>query len=187
MSAASLRRPALLLAALLALAAPAAAQDNPLSTHNRYMYSGLKLWVVTAAEKMPEEHYGFRPAPDVRSFGELIGHAADGQYRFCSLVLGEKNPALNIEKTKTSKADLVAALKAAASYCDRAYDAMTDASGVEILPMGGGMPKLGVLTVNNLHTSLHYGNLITYLRMKGVVPPSSDPAYLPQPPKRAKP
>jgi uncharacterized damage-inducible protein DinB len=179
-----LQSAAALLTIALATPVAASAQDNPLSFHARYMFSGLKLWLVGSAEKMPEANYSFKPADSVRSFGEIIGHAADGNYRFCSMVLGEKNPGLNIEKTKSSKADLIAALKDALAYCDRAYDGMTDAAAAEKLPMGGGMPKLGVLTVNSLHNTLHYGNLITYMRMKDVVPPSSDPAFAPQPPKK---
>jgi uncharacterized damage-inducible protein DinB len=175
-----MKNPSKLIAfALFALAAPAAAQtqDNPLSSHNRMMYYGLKVWLVAAAEKMPEAHFGFKPTPDVRSFGQLIGHVADGQYRFCSLALAEKNPGLNIEKTQSTKADLIGALKDALSYCDRAYDGMTDATASEMIKVGPGMPKLGVLTVNNLHSTLHYGNIVTYLRLKNVVPPSSDPVF----------
>ena len=173
-----------ILAGVLLAPAGALAQDNPLSSHARYMYSGLKLFLIGAAEKMPEEHYGFKPTPEVRSFGQVLGHAADAQYRFCSIALGEKNPAPNIEQTRTSKADLMAALKEAVAYCDRAYNGLTDAAATEMLKLGPGMPKLGVLTVNSLHTTLHYGNLVTYMRMKNVVPPSSDPAYMPPPPKK---
>lgn len=174
----------LLLACMLAAPAAATAQDNPLSYHSRFMYAGIKLWLVAAAEKMPEEHFAFRPTPEVRSFGEIIGHAADVQYLFCSIVRGEKNPRPNHEKTTKTKADLITALKEAIAYCDVAYDGMTDAAGVEVVKLGPGMPKLGVLQVNTLHSTLHYGNLITYMRLKNVVPPSSDPAYMPQPPKQ---
>lgn len=167
------------LAGLLALAAPAAAraQDNPLSDNNRLQYGQLKLWLVGSAQKMPEENFGFQPTAAVRSYGSILGHVADVQYRFCSIVLNEKNPAPNIEKTVTSKAGLIAALETAFAYCDRAYNAMTDANGVEMIKLGPGMPKLGVLSINNLHTTLHYGNLVTYMRLKNVVPPSSDTEF----------
>lgn len=168
------------------LAAPecASAQDNPLSYHGKYMYAGLKSFVAGSAQKMPAEHFNFKPTEEVRTFGQIIGHIADAQYLHCSIVMGEKTPKPEIEKTKTSKAELIAALKDVFAYCDRAHAGMTDAIGVEIVPFGGGMPKLGVLTINNLHTTLHYGNLITYMRLKNVVPPSSDPSYFPAPPKK---
>ena len=163
-------------------ATPAPAKDNPLSGHNKVIYGTLKNILLRAAEKMPEENYSFRPADGVRTYGQLVGHLADAQYFFCSAALGEKNPALNIEKTKTSKADLIAALKEAVAYCDRAYGGMTDASGAQAVKfMGTETPRLGVLNVNNFHNASHYGNLVTYMRMKNIVPPSSEPGFLPEP------
>jgi uncharacterized damage-inducible protein DinB len=155
----------------------ATAQDNPLSAYNKVVYSGVKGILLRSAEKMPEENYSFKPTDAVRSFGQILGHVADSQYGFCSVVLGEKNPAPKIEQTKTSKADLIAALKDAFAYCDKAYDGMTDASGTQMVKFFGGndAPKMGVLTVNSMHTVEHYGNLVTYLRMKNIVPPTSEP------------
>ena len=72
--------------------------------------------IIRAAEKMPEENYAFKPTPEVRSFGQLIGHVADAQYLFCSAVLGKPNPAPGVEKSKTTKAELVQALKDAFAY-----------------------------------------------------------------------
>jgi uncharacterized damage-inducible protein DinB len=170
---------------LLVFAAPAnaRAQDNPLSYHARYAFSAMKMWILASADKMPAEQYGFKPTDSVRTFGQIVGHIADVQYRFCSVVLGEKNPLPNIEKTTTSKAELIAALKEAFGYCDRAYDGMTDAASAEMVNVGIAMPKLSVLYVNSMHATLHYGNIVTYLRLKGITPPSSDPAYVPTPPK----
>jgi len=114
-----------------------------------------------------------------------VGHVADAQYLFCSIALGEKNPALDIEHTKTSKADLIAALNTAFAYCDKAYDGLTDGKAVEIIKLfGNDAPRLSALTVNNMHDLEHYGNLATYLRIKGLVPPSSEqPAAPAQPAK----
>jgi uncharacterized damage-inducible protein DinB len=152
---------------------------DPLSAHNRRMYGGLKQMLLRSAELVPEEQYAFKPVESVRSFGQIVGHVADAQYMFCASVLGETAPRPQIEKTKTSKADLVSALRDAIAYCDRAYDPMTDAAGTEMVKaMGGEMPKLGVLTVNNLHSVEHYGNLVTYMRMNGLVPPTSDPEFM---------
>src|SRR6202022_4416801 len=104
-------------------------QANPFSSFNKILYARLKTILVSSAEKMPDENYNFKPTEAVRSYGQILGHVADSQYLFCSMVLGEKNPAPKIEKTKTSKADLIASLKDAFAYCDKAYDGMTDASG----------------------------------------------------------
>ena len=164
--------------------AAAALPKDPLTTHSKVMYGGVKAIVLRSAEKMPEENYGFRPTEVVRTYGQMLGHVADSQYLFCSRVRGEKNPALKIEETKTSKAELTTALKDAFAYCDKAFDGMTDASGAEMVKvMGSDTPKLGALNVNIVHMVEHYGNLVTYLRMKNIVPPSSEPGVMPQPKK----
>jgi len=158
--------------------------DNPLSTFNKYAYARVKDILLRSAEKMPEENYNSKPIDTVRSYGQIVGHVADAQYMFCSIALGEKNPAPKIEQSKTSKADLIAALKDAFAYCDKAYDGMTDASAAQMVKLfGNDAPKLGVLTVNNMHNMEHYGNLVTYMRLKNIVPPSSEPASPPQPKK----
>jgi len=165
-------------------AAVAPAPDNPLSTFTKVVYGRMKDILLRSAEKMPEENYNFKPTEAVRSYGQIVGHVADAQYLFCSIVLGEKNPAPKVEQTKTSKADLIAALKDAFAYCDRAYDGMTDASATQMVTLfGGDTPKLGVLTVNNMHTVEHYGNLVTYMRLKNIVPPTSEPGFMAQPKK----
>jgi uncharacterized damage-inducible protein DinB len=152
-----------------------ASQSNPFSTFNKFVYARLKTTLIASAEKMPEENYSFKPTETVRSYGQIVGHLADAQYTFCSVTLGEKSPGLKIEQTKTTKADLVVALKDALSYCDKAYDGMTDASGTQMVKMiGMDMPKLGVLNFNNMHAMEHYGNLVTYLRLKNIVPPTSE-------------
>jgi len=165
-------------------AAVVAAPDNPLSAWNKVAYGRVKDILLRSAEKVPEENYNFKPTEAVRSFGQIVGHVADAQYLFCSIELGEKNPAPKIEQSKTSKADLIAALKDAFAYCDKAYDGMTDASATQMVKLfGNDAPKLDVLTVNNMHNMEHYGNLVTYMRLKNIVPPSSEPAVQPQPKK----
>lgn len=176
---------------LLAPAAVAFAQDqpppataspaDPLSAHNKFLYGVVKKILLRSAEKMPEADYGFKPTESVRSFGQIVGHVSDAQYMFCSVALGEKNPAPQVEKSKTSKADLIAALQDAFAYCDKAYDGMTDASATQSVKlMGRDMPKFGVLVVNDTHLMEHYGNLVTYLRMKSIVPPTSEPEFMRQ-------
>jgi uncharacterized damage-inducible protein DinB len=155
---------------------PAApSQDNPLSTFNKFTYGNVKDVLLRSADKMPEENYSFKPIDTVRSYGQIVGHVADAQYALCSIVLGEKNPAPKIEQTKTSKAALISALKESFAYCDKAYDGMTDASASQMVKLrGNDAPKLGVLAFNNMHAMEHYGNLVTYMRMKNIVPPSSE-------------
>ena len=186
-----LRNPRIvLLIGLLASAAvraddkPAAARaqtERPFNAFNRMAYGFVKKMILASAEKMPEESYGFRPADSVRTFGQVLGHVADSQYYFCSVALGEKNPAKAVEKTKTSKADLLAALKDAFGYCDKAYDGMTPATGAETVKLFGtqDLPKAEVLTTNAMHAVEHYGNLVVYLRIKGLVPPSSEQGSAP--------
>src|SRR5579863_9376806 len=106
--------------------APAAPPANPITASEKGFYSFVGGAVVAAAQKMPEENYSFKPTPEVRSFGQLVGHVADASYSFCSQAIGEANPAKDIEKTKTLKADLVAALKDGVAYCNKAFDSMTD-------------------------------------------------------------
>jgi len=168
-------------------AAPAAPPANVLSTAAKRQFEQFRNWLIASAEKMPEESYAYKPIDSVRSYGQVVGHVADAQYMFCSAIRGEKGPDLKIEASKTAKADLVTSLKDAFAYCDKAYDGMTDTSGTELIKFfGNDMPKLGVLGINNMHNAEHYGNLVTYLRMKGIVPPSSDrpPPPTPAPAKK---
>jgi uncharacterized damage-inducible protein DinB len=165
--------------ALLSQQAPQAAPAspaNPITASEKGLYSFMSNAVIRAAEKMPEENYSFKPTPDVRSFGQLVGHVADASYMFCSQAMGEANPAKGIEKTKTSKADLVAALKDAVAFCNKAFDGMTDAKGGQMVQLFGSLDvaKLTVFSLNTAHTDEHYGNMVTYLRMKGIVPPTSE-------------
>jgi len=133
-------------------------------------------WIERAAEKMPEEEYAFKPDPASRSFGQILGHIADADYLFCSSVLGESSPSPGIEKSKTTKAELRSALHDAFTYCNRAYDALTDAGANEtVKAFGQERNKLGALWFNASHNLEHYGNLVVYMRTKGIVPPSSDP------------
>jgi len=158
--------------------APAAAPPpNPISASHSKMYTMLGGVVTAAAEKMPEENYSFKPTPDVRTFGQLVGHLADSQYYFCALASGETKPASEVEKSKTKKAELVAALKEAVAYCTKTYAGMTDTKGGEMVKlMNSDFARLTVLSGNTAHDYEHYGNMVTYLRLKGIIPPTSEKA-----------
>ena len=114
------------------------AQENPLSASIKTQYMMGKGVIVRAAEKMPEDNYAFKPTDEVRSFGQLVGHVANAQYMFCSAASGDKSPnTVDIEKTVTSKAELVKALNDAFTFCDQAFSKMTDAQGAEIATFFG--------------------------------------------------
>jgi len=164
-------------AALLAQTATAPAPANPISGGSKAIYGIVIGNVIKAAEKMPEENYSFKPTPEVRSFGQLIGHEADAAYYFCSTAAGKVETGPGAEKNKTTKADLVAAVKEAAAFCNKVYDGMTDSSGATLVKfLGRDAAKITVLDFNTAHADEHYGNIVTYMRMKGLVPPSSENA-----------
>jgi uncharacterized damage-inducible protein DinB len=153
------------------------AQSNPLSTDLKRDYKGVRDFFTRAAEKMPEQDYGFKPSPDVRSFGQQVAHVADDQFNLCAPAKGEIRKAAytDIENRLSTKADLIAALKEAFAYCDGAYDALTDASASETVKFGKtSRTRFAMLNWNLWHTWEHYGNVVVYLRMKGLVPPTSE-------------
>jgi hypothetical protein len=166
-------RSIMLIAALGCAFAAQAQNANQLSTEVKQLYTGIKTNLMKAAEKMPEADYGFKATPDVRPFGQLVAHVADSQMRGCSAVKGEKvspNAA-----SKTSKADLVAALKESFDYCDGAYDSLTDASATQMVAtFRGQRSKLAALYGNVSHDNEMYGTIAVYMRLKGLVPPSSE-------------
>jgi uncharacterized damage-inducible protein DinB len=167
-----------LLGALLLSTCAMHAQTPDLKSASGYpkmVQKQVSAWIERAAEKMPEEEYAFKPDPAVRSFGQILGHVADANYSFCSGVLGESSPTPGIEKTKTTKADLRVALHDAFAYCNRAYETLTDAAANEtVKAYGQERNKLGVLWFNASHNLEHYGNLVVYMRLKGIAPPSSE-------------
>jgi uncharacterized damage-inducible protein DinB len=156
---------------------PLCAQTNALSAGVKKDYQSARDNFIRAAEKMPDAKYGFKPSPDVRSFAQQVAHVADDQYNLCAPAKGETRKAAYtaIEDSMSQKAELVAALKQAFAYCDGAYDALTDASGVEPIA-GRNRTKFGMLNWNLWHTWEHYGNVTVYLRMNGLVPPTSEKA-----------
>jgi uncharacterized damage-inducible protein DinB len=172
------------------LAFPSVAQTNQqapqkdLSAWLRNSYTTNRKYLARTAEKMPEEFYGMRPGSqaEVRTFAQLIGHLANFNYRWCSDAKGEKNPTEETDFEKlTAKSDLVKALNSALTYCDGAYAMLTDANSMDLVQGtrddGTKVPVLRISRfISNLaHNNEHYGNLVTYLRIKSIVPPSSEP------------
>ena len=161
-----------------AQAAPATPPAQPLSATLKSMWDGLKLNLVQSAEKMPEAEYGFQPTKEVMTFGQLLAHVANSSYSYCARGKGEDNPNKeDFQKTRTSKADIVKALNDAVAYCDAVYGGMTDAAAMELVKAGQNLvPKARYLITNISHDNEHYGNLVTYMRIKGLVPPSTERA-----------
>lgn len=146
---------------------------NPLSTAVRHSYDSDKRNLLETAQKVPEDDYSFRPTPDIRTFAEVLNHIASSQMHTCSTVLGSSmrysSPANN-----ASKDNVMAALKASFEECDRAYNSLTDATGMQtISSYRGKVPKLAALMMNNEHDSEEYGVLTVYMRLKDIVPPST--------------
>jgi uncharacterized damage-inducible protein DinB len=153
---------------------------NPLTANAKIQLGALTGFVIRSAEKVPADLYSFRATPEVRSMGQLFGHIADALFSMCSTAAGTKPPRTGIEKSVTDKSALIAALKEGVGYCNTVFDGMTDQKGTETVPFYfGPTPRLSVLYFAVTHTYEHYGNLVTYMRLKNIVPPSSEPARTP--------
>ncbi|GJG85178.1 hypothetical protein tb265_03590 [Gemmatimonadetes bacterium T265] len=176
-------------ATLLAAAVPARAQTaatpgasapaDPASVVRaaRAPYEQVKAYLLRTAEQASDSDYAFRPTAGVRTLGQTLAHVAAGQYYYCGAALREQNAGPDdVEKTRTTKAAITEALRASFALCDRAY-ALTDAQALASMPAPGGRTTtpFAVLIQNVGHDNEHYGNLVTYLRLRGRVPPSSQP------------
>lgn len=140
----------------------------------RFVYGMAKDYITRSAEKVTEEHYPFQPTEEVRTFAGILGHIADANYMFCSTAKGEENPNARGLESLTSRAELTQALAESFAYCDDAY-AMSDEQGGESVEMfGQTLTRAGILAFNAAHDYEHYGNLVTYMRINGIVPPSSE-------------
>jgi hypothetical protein len=153
---------------------------NPLSTELRHMYTIVKANLLKMAQKMPEQEYGYRPVPEVETFARRVAHIAGANLRTCAGLKGESRP-LSFT-TKTAKADLVAALQESFASCDDVFNALTDAQAVETVNGRIGSPpaqepwtRLSIMWNVVRHSNELYGYMAVYLRLNGVVPPSSSP------------
>jgi uncharacterized damage-inducible protein DinB len=131
--------------------------------------------VLRTAEKVSEDVYSFKPTPEVRSLGAVLGHIADGNNLLCGMANGDKAAPNQANEKKTTRADLVAALKASFAACDKVFGGTTDANASAPVDFfGQKQTRLGMLAFTNSHMWEHYGNLVTYMRLKNIVPPSSE-------------
>jgi uncharacterized damage-inducible protein DinB len=161
--------------AALLMAAPLSAQTGDAASLApvRGLYETVRGYITAAADQMPEADYGFKPTPEVRSFGQLVGHVANAGYAFCAAAAGSERPSVSDAEKLATKAEIVAALKASFAYCDRAHQMTPAKSGETVDFFGAQHTRLSVLAFNMGHNFEHYGNIVTYLRLKGMVPPSS--------------
>jgi uncharacterized damage-inducible protein DinB len=132
--------------------------------------------VNQAADELSEQMYTYRPTPEVRTFGELFAHIAGSQKMYCAMALGEKVPGEDdVEKNAKTKAAIVAALKASNEYCERAYTQPDESLRAPVDIFGEQHPRFYALIANASHDGEHYGNIVTYMRLNKMVPPSSRP------------
>lgn len=166
----------LALATILAVPLAAAAQNGgPVVNSIKGVHDITRTNIMATAEMLEEGLYAYRPTEAVRSMGELLAHIANAQFAFCAGAAGEQSPSReNFEETRTTKAAIIEALEAGFGYCEEVYGKMTDATGSEMVTFfGQEMARAGVLSFNAAHNYEHYGNLVTYMRMNGITPPSS--------------
>jgi len=167
-----------MMAMVVVLTASTAWAQNPASDALRDGWNSIKRNIKESAELMPEANYSFKPTPKVRSFGEILAHVAGASYVFCASAKNEKSPFAEdaFEKTAKTKAQIVKATNDAIAYCDGAFTALTDAGAGTMVAAAfssGQAPRINALVGQIGHDNEHYGNLVTYFRLKGLVPPSS--------------
>jgi uncharacterized damage-inducible protein DinB len=146
------------------------------SSHDLFAHvSGL---ILRSADKIPEDLWSYQPTPEVRTVGQLFAHIADGSNHICALAVGGQPAPGSVEKSATTKTDIMAALKREFAGCETDYATMTPETAVQTIDLGGGQKRARIAEMDYevAHTWEHYGNLVTYMRLKGLVPPSSEPA-----------
>jgi hypothetical protein len=158
---------------LAAFSATAGAQGAVADAKAQWL--GMHNYILQSAKDVPEDKYNWKPTPEVRSFGELFAHVAGAESMFCAIALGVAPPAEDAVKA-TSKASLISALEKSKLDCDKAY-AMADAAAMAKVDVFGEQhTKVYALIMNATHDGEHYGNLVTYMRLNKMVPPSSRPS-----------
>ena len=150
---------------------------NTVAQSIKQEWDAAKRNIKESGDLMPEENFSFQPTKEVRTFGQILAHIAGANYVFCSAAKGEKSPHAEeaFEKTATTRAAINKALADSIAYCDAAYN-VNDRQLTEAvdLPFGQGKGARSRALLGNVgHLNEHYGNLVTYFRIKGLVPPSS--------------
>ncbi len=160
--------------AALPLAAQAPAVTGPageaLAAYNR-----IKPNLIKAAEKMPDADYQFKPTPDIRTFARIVNHVTEAQFHTCTTLNGGKFDPKSVPSDTADKATILAGLKASFEECDKAYGALSDGTFTEVLSVGPQKrSRIGLAWGNISHDNEQYAELSTYLRLKGLVPPTAE-------------
>lgn len=153
---------------------PARAQQAPsvFSDVTRAAWYDVNSLLLSAARKMPQEHYAFRPVKDTRTFAEIVGHLVGEHYAICGALTGRPLPVARFEQL-TKKEELVGVLQGSIELCDLAYGLLTDENAAFRYTVFGTVgTRLSLLTSNIAHDNEHYGSLAIYMRINGVMPPS---------------
>jgi uncharacterized damage-inducible protein DinB len=145
------------------------------------IYTNIHNFIGKSVEQFPADKLTWQPTPDVRSWARLIGHITDDNNVSCSLLAGETTRPVRIDTpdskesaaNKLSKDDLLKGYKESVERCNKAFAAVTDANMAERAGPTSPRSKIGLLMYNTSHTNEHYGNIVTYLRLNGMVPPST--------------
>ena len=150
-------------------------QKLTLSGQTISAYNGIQRDLLNAAELMPEGDYAFKPTPETRPFGQLIAHVALSQFEACSFLQGGPSPkAAEKEETPRSKVVLIALLKESTAFCNPLVNAMTDESMVQLMKVGPNEGARGLALIGlSVHGNEVYGTIAVYLRLKGIVPPTT--------------
>jgi uncharacterized damage-inducible protein DinB len=151
---------------------------QPVTEAIRSSWESAKKNIKESGDVMPEANYGFKPVDSVRTFGAILAHLAGANYEFCSAAKGEKSPHAEdeFEKSATTRPAIIKALADSLTYCDASFASATDRTLGDMVDMPFGMPRAArasALLGEIGHMNEHYGNLVTYFRIKGIVPPSS--------------
>jgi uncharacterized damage-inducible protein DinB len=158
-------------------AQPPAPQTFTLSGNAVRGYQNIERNLLEAAEKMPEADYAFKPTPEVRPFGQLVAHVALSQFGTCSTLKGDATAPHKDDKEETtrSKADLVALFKESTAYCDPVLTALKDEEMTVLTKAGRNQAAKGLFLLGTVsHGNEMYGTMAVYLRLKGIVPPSTE-------------
>jgi len=179
---------ALAMSAALAAQTPAPTQPARLDIAGQMQsqYGLIKSNLTKLADKMPDDAYAFKPVNETRTFAEAIAHTAAGNFGMCANLTGKPNPraGVDLEKTLTAKTEAVAALRESFAFCDEfmthlSPEALTGTYKGTAVRGGERTPieveRGGLASSLIAHNNEMYGYLAVYLRMKGLVPPSSEP------------
>jgi hypothetical protein len=161
--------------AAVVFSVPALAQQaDPLTAALKRQFDGIALNLKEAAEAMPDAKYSFKPSPDVKTFGAEVGHGANAQFNFCARAKGEPNPNKEDFEKVTDRAALIKAIVASNEYCASVFGGANDKWLMEMVGQGPqAQPRAAILAANIAHSNETYGTMVPYMRMSGVVPPST--------------